>query len=235
MLELSLKRLHVDWTQLYGESRPQLISLPTYPFSKERYWIPATSVNEENFKEQSGAPSSIHPLLQQNKSDLSEQRFSSLFTGQEFFLSDHVVNGLGVLPGVAYLEMAREAVDQAAGFMRQGQSQFKLKNIVWTRPITVCDQPVRVSIALFAQDNETIAYEIYSEAEDGVQAPVIHSQGVAELHMVESVSALDIEALQARCNQGRYSSDKCYTAFKAMGIDYGPAHRGLKVVYAGQG
>ena len=50
-------------------------------------------------------------LLQQNTSDLSEQRYSSTFTGEEFFLTDHVVNGQKVLPGVAYLEMARAAVE----------------------------------------------------------------------------------------------------------------------------
>ena len=60
----------------------------------------------------------IHPLLQQNTSDLTEQRYSSTFTGGEFFLADHVVRGQRVLPGVAYLEMARAAVAAAAGSAR---------------------------------------------------------------------------------------------------------------------
>ncbi len=30
----------VDWKLLYQGSRPQRMSLPTYPFAKERYWIP---------------------------------------------------------------------------------------------------------------------------------------------------------------------------------------------------
>nr|WGD86784.1 polyketide synthase dehydratase domain-containing protein [Bacillus subtilis] len=58
---------------------------------------------------------SIHPLLHQNTSDFSEQKFSSVFTGDEFFLRDHVVRGKPVLPGVAYLEMAYAAINQAAG------------------------------------------------------------------------------------------------------------------------
>ena len=40
------------------------------------------------------------------------QRFSSVFTGEEFFLADHVVKGQRVLPEVAYLELARAAVVQ---------------------------------------------------------------------------------------------------------------------------
>ncbi|GLI04439.1 hypothetical protein YDYSG_04690 [Paenibacillus tyrfis] len=39
LLELWVKGLDVDWEVIYGESRPQRISLPTYPFSKESCWI----------------------------------------------------------------------------------------------------------------------------------------------------------------------------------------------------
>lgn len=39
LLELWVKGLDVDWTKLYGENLPKRISLPTYPFAKDRYWI----------------------------------------------------------------------------------------------------------------------------------------------------------------------------------------------------
>ena len=56
------------------------------------------------FHEKAGASSrGLHPLVHRNTSDLNEQRFSSKFTGQEFFLRDHIVQGLKVLPGVAQL------------------------------------------------------------------------------------------------------------------------------------
>src|SRR5947207_11857724 len=65
-----------------------------------------------------GAASLIHPLLHRNTSDLAEQRYSSTFTGEEFFLADHQVKADGhvdrrMLPGVAYLEMARAAIEHA--------------------------------------------------------------------------------------------------------------------------
>ncbi|WP_420217451.1 phosphopantetheine-binding protein [Paenibacillus elgii] len=34
-----MKGLDVDWEVIYGEARPQRISLPTYPFCKESCWI----------------------------------------------------------------------------------------------------------------------------------------------------------------------------------------------------
>ena len=61
---------------------------------------------------------SVVSLLATAQSDLTEQRYSSTFTGEEFFLADHQVEANGaarkkMLPGVAYLEMARAAVEQA--------------------------------------------------------------------------------------------------------------------------
>ncbi|HYK03298.1 MAG TPA: SDR family NAD(P)-dependent oxidoreductase [Thermoanaerobaculia bacterium] len=39
LLELWVKGLAIDWRRLYGETTPPRISLPTYPFARERYWI----------------------------------------------------------------------------------------------------------------------------------------------------------------------------------------------------
>ena len=39
LLELWVKGLSFDWQRLYGEAKPRRISLPTYPFAKERHWI----------------------------------------------------------------------------------------------------------------------------------------------------------------------------------------------------
>src|SRR5262249_41838624 len=46
----------LDWEQLYGEPKPRKISLPTYPFAREHYWIPKTrdvnTATEEQVEEQ---------------------------------------------------------------------------------------------------------------------------------------------------------------------------------------
>ena len=43
LLELWVKGLSFDWRRLYGEAKPRRISLPTYPFAKERYWVEASA------------------------------------------------------------------------------------------------------------------------------------------------------------------------------------------------
>ncbi|HML90062.1 MAG TPA: SDR family NAD(P)-dependent oxidoreductase [Methylomusa anaerophila] len=232
--DLWVKGFDINWNLLYGDTKPGRISLPTYPFARERYWIQVAKngAGSGGIAAGSGVAAAIHPLLQHNTSDFFEQRFSSTFTGQEFFLADHIVQGQRVLPGVAYLEMARVAVAQAAG-VEPGQAGIRLKNIVWARPVTVGEQPVKVHIGLFPADSGEIFFEIYSQAEAAGAEPIVHSQGSAVLSPVAAAAAIDILTVQAQCNRGALSPSQCYEAFKAMGIDYGPAHRGIETVYVG--
>ena len=283
--------MDVDWHKLYGEGRalPHRISLPTYPFAEQRYWIPQLSEGE-------GTPSSgaddyhaehtrghgpqaaltrvgafrhdpsphavlplppgegtkplpqktegemlvpaLHPMLQRNTSTLAAQRFSSIFTGGEFFLADHVVQGRRVLPGVAYLEMARAAVAFAMESTDEepAVSGVRVKNVVWTKPVVLGEgdgQSIEVHVKLFPEDGGRLDYETYSEPEVGV--PVIHSQGCIVIGAVTSAPHLDLAAVQAQCSDRELSAEECYQAFQAMGIDYGPAHRAIETLYIGSG
>ncbi|NEZ65368.1 SDR family NAD(P)-dependent oxidoreductase [Leptolyngbyaceae cyanobacterium CCMR0082] len=40
LLELWTQGLSIDWTRLYQATPPGIVSLPTYPFARERYWLP---------------------------------------------------------------------------------------------------------------------------------------------------------------------------------------------------
>ncbi|HML90355.1 MAG TPA: SDR family NAD(P)-dependent oxidoreductase [Methylomusa anaerophila] len=234
ILDLWVKGLNVDWHKLYGETKPRRISLPTYPFARERYWLPAIDTKAGGALTAPTIETVLHPLVQRNTSTFSGQRFSSTFTGQEFFLADHIIKGRRVLPGAAYLEMARAAVEQAVEDFQPGRTGIRLQNVVWVRPLAVGEQPVPVHISLYPEDNGEIAYEIYSEPENADAEPIVHSQGSAALSPLAAVPVRDIKVLQAQCSESILVAGECYEAFRAMGIDYGPGHRGIEMVYAGQ-
>ncbi|EGD45651.1 6-deoxyerythronolide-B synthase, partial [Ruminiclostridium papyrosolvens DSM 2782] len=220
----------IDWSGLFGGKRIKRISLPTYPFAKERYWVRETETTPNASPPITGY---IHPLLHQNTSDFSEQRFTSTFTGQEFLLADHVVQGQHLLPGVAYLEMARAAVEQVTGALEGQKIQISLKNIVWMHPITVRHNPARVHIGLYPEENGEITYVIYSQHDEADTERVIHSQGVAMLGPVGEGQRMDLQAIKSECDRGVLSSAQCYEAFSLMGFDYGPGYQGLEKVYLG--
>jgi acyl transferase domain-containing protein len=56
LADLYCQGYEADWEQLYGSEKPRRISLPTYPFARERYWVPAAGQQEALALEDAEAP-----------------------------------------------------------------------------------------------------------------------------------------------------------------------------------
>ena len=139
----------------------------------------------------------LHPLLHRNTSDLRQQRYNSIFTGDEFFLRDHqvAIDDQGVkkvLPAAATLEMARAAVEQAWPAPSESKA-LELRNVVWAQPMVVSESK-QVNIALLANDHDQIDFEIYSPAGD---EEIVHCQGHAVWNGQTASSNLDLAQLRA--------------------------------------
>ncbi|QCT30372.1 SDR family NAD(P)-dependent oxidoreductase [Bacillus velezensis] len=231
LLDLWVKGLDVDWSALY-QRNPGRISLPAYPFAKDRYWVTKADVSlDKTGSAKSEKAARLHPLLHANTSTFTAQRFTSVFSGHEPFFADHIVNGKPVLPGAAALEMTRAAITLAAEDLPGGKTGVRLKQIVWLRPVTALSEGVTLHVKLQPEENGDIAFEAYAEGEE----PLVFFQGKAVLEETERAPVLDVEAVQARCGGRHLSKAECYEAFDSLGITYGPSHQALDAVYAGSG
>lgn len=237
LAELYVKGQEVDWKAIFPKGRIQHVHLPTYPFARERYWIPVEGVSDHAVTAGRAETSYGHPLLHQNTSDFSEQRYSSTFTGAEFFLRDHLVKGRQVLPGVAYLEMAREAVEKASVISSNADSAIRLQHVVWAKPVIVGDHPVQVHIALVPGENGDVSYEVYSQTEKGPGESIIHSQGYAQIYTDPDgeKTRVNMDRLKGQLTRANDTVKYFYETFQRSGIHYGPAHQGIKEVYSGGG
>jgi acyl transferase domain-containing protein/acyl carrier protein len=77
--------LNFDWNKLYGDRKPRRVSLPTYPFAKERYWIEDVRSSEDfdNPLEVDQAMKSIEDIINN--------------IGDDAVLTDHAVEALKLL------------------------------------------------------------------------------------------------------------------------------------------
>ncbi|MGN7997314.1 beta-ketoacyl synthase N-terminal-like domain-containing protein, partial [Chitinophaga sp. 22308] len=217
----SLARLWVrgiipDWKQLYADNKPVKISLPGYPFARERYWMPAVGQASGI----AGSLQQLHPLLHRNTSDLSEQRYTSVYTGKEPFFSDHKVAGEKVLPGVAYLELAR-----VAGELATREKITAFRDVAWLKPIGISDSPREVHIRIHSGQGE-IGYEIYTT--NGMDRQV-HGKGLLD-RQAQSTSSLDIDTVRKRLPWS-LDSAACYNMFLQLGLDYGREFRGIETLF----
>jgi acyl transferase domain-containing protein/acyl carrier protein/2-polyprenyl-3-methyl-5-hydroxy-6-metoxy-1,4-benzoquinol methylase len=209
--------VETNWASLYPNGLPSRISLPTYPFIKDRYWIPI--VNDGIVQH---GQTNLHPLLHSNDSDLNEQKFISTYTGKEDFLTQCEITNYKELPSSALLELAREAGERS---LRQRITQ--LRNVSWIDPIRVNGVPANVQINLFNAGNE-IGYEIYTKhKENKVQ---LNGQGLLNTEFQQPHDQKDIENL---IQHYQYSLEKeaLYILFAKAGKNYAADFQGVEILY----
>ena len=213
--------VEIDWRLLYQTHTPTRVSLPTHTFIGERYWLPEVSIQEGGAGSKEAKDTALHPLLDSNESTFHEQCFQKVFSEADIFLKDHVVNGLKILPGVIYLEMAR-----ISGNLSNRNSYIRsIHNIVWIRPIVLSKPTQEVLISLFSQKN-TIHCRVTTPGEDGQR--LVH----AECNMnYEEVSKkehnaewVDIDSLRDRFSASLTKAE-CYELLQTVGYSYGSAYQ----------
>ena len=209
----------IDWPKFQENSRGKRIPLPTYPFARERYWLPTSSTTLAR-----GPLAKLHPLIDENTSDLEEQKFTTRFDGSEFFLNDHVIKGRKLLPGVAVLEMAR-----AAGELAGKRPVRKITNTSWTSPVVFApDSESEINISLYP-DRDDVLYHVWSLRPDGSRE--VHAQGTLVFAGDAAIAeSLDLKAVLARCPE-RLDKDECYRQFDEHGFNYGHSFRSIQELH----
>ncbi|KAA1246068.1 SDR family NAD(P)-dependent oxidoreductase [Aquimarina sp. RZ0] len=214
--QLWIRGVTIDWGLFYEKGHtPNRISLPTYPFARERYWIP-----DQSFDLSSRSKDVLHPLLHHNESTLEAQKYTSIYTGKESFLLDHKVGGAKVLPGVAYLELAR-----IAGDLSIGSSVTQLKDITWMRPIWVNNSPEKISISIYPVE-DGFGYDVYSNKSE----EQLHSQGKLSIDSFSAVPAYNLPSLKSQFTKSK-EKDWCYDFFKGIGLFYGTSFQGIEQLW----
>ncbi|UNL93527.1 hypothetical protein CPY53_08065 [Paenibacillus polymyxa] len=197
LAQLWVKGLDIEWTLLHSHAKPQRVSLPTYPFEKQRYWVPDTKIQATTKEERI---SRLHPLLHENTSILSEQRFCTAFTGQEFFVKEEQGTDYKIVPAEVLVEMARAAVKWSTENQPEEHKYIRLENMVWGSPILIQTETIQVTIAIYAEEQNEISFEIYQAGKQGQEIKV-YSQGYASLKDSMDLNYVDLQAARMECNQ----------------------------------
>ncbi|OHX14652.1 hypothetical protein BI347_14895 [Chromobacterium sphagni] len=153
--------------------------------------------------------------------------FQTVLSEQDFFLRDHRVLGDAVLPGSAYLEMAR-----AAALNSEFPQVAGLRNVVWRAPAIVGNQPYPIRIAL-AGSGQKFHFSVHG----GEQGECLHCQGdivaAAEGERRAAPSPLQTGALMARCGQ-TWTGAELYAFFDRQGMRYGDSFRCIEMLGRGE-
>jgi acyl transferase domain-containing protein/SAM-dependent methyltransferase len=206
--DLYMRGLDLDVEQFYRDGRGCRISLPTYPFAREQYWIApkaTSSVVVSNAKEP------IHPLISAEVSASTGRVFAFRPKGDEFFVTDHVIQGQCILAAAVSLEIGWAA----GGMVRSAPTH--LRRVTWRRPL-IGNRPEGLEIRV-EPDGDDLHFEIGTGADKPSVSGIV-------CYGAPSVAAetIDLVALRARCLDS-LSGAECYDRYKLLGFDYGPGFR----------
>ncbi|MER7708904.1 SDR family NAD(P)-dependent oxidoreductase [Kitasatospora sp. NPDC097605] len=220
----ALARIHVqghpvDWTALFGGARRPHAVLPTYPFQRRRYWLEPTAAAADAGGLGLGAVR--HPILGAVVRPAGSD--GVLLTGSVSlathpWLADHVAHGTVLAPGAALLELAIRAGDEVGTPV--------VEELVVEAPLVLPGHgAVQLQVALGEAD------------EQGARTVAVHSRPGADAEWTRHASGLlsdravpRPDAVEPPADAETVGAEQAYDLLAAVGLDYGPAFRGLTTV-----
>ncbi|MFF9687117.1 amino acid adenylation domain-containing protein [Streptomyces sp. NPDC014623] len=222
-----------DWSPLTGQRPARRVSLPGYAFAPVPHpyqaRVPHARATAGPRPDAAPGTSLAHPLLHENVSRLDGQRYRSAFSGDEFVLRDHVVDGKKLLPAVASLEMActavRRALPEAAG------QRTVVKNVTWARPVVVGDGGRQVEFTLTRDATVPAGPLGFALLTDGDQVCV---QGRATTEAAAPPPRVGLGDLRDRLRLRPLAGEDVYAHIARAGVAYGPGFRLVHILHRGE-
>ncbi|HEY0993168.1 MAG TPA: amino acid adenylation domain-containing protein [Kofleriaceae bacterium] len=227
----------VDWTKLYT-APGRVVALPSYPWQRERFWhearpTAATAIDR--------ADPSAHPLLgapvvlAHAPRHRVWQAIADL--GRLPYIDDHRVQGLAVLPGAAYVEMAMAAAAQVFGAEKRALSEFEFHRLLF-----VPEDGARILQTSVVIDGDLTGatFEVHSRPADATDAPwTLHASAridaiaATEASTEVATDPAAIGAIQERCPATIAAAD-FYREFAERGNQWGPRFQGIAALWRGE-
>ncbi len=190
----------------------RFVDLPSYPWQRERHWLPATSEGYRLIERKR-----IHPLLGWPLKDAVAGWENLLDPRTQPWLGDHCVGGAVVLPGAAYIEMALAAAREHFG----GQTQ-ELEEIDIVSPVVFDGEHGRsIRLDLNPRDG---GFQIRSRQRLSDDEWALNASG----RLLGAVSGyVESDPLPPSEADEALDGATHYRLASALGLDYGPVFQGM--------
>ena len=231
---------YVDWCALFERSCATRVTLPTYPFQRERYWVdPGTGTMGEMAL--AGQHATGHPLLGAAVTLADDGGWlltGSLSLQTHSWLADHVAVGIALLPGTAFVEIALQA-----GALAGCET---ISELTLGAPLVLPEQggvQVQVSVGKLDADGRCpIAIysrprEVFDDGSVDRGDWTMHAEGVLAQQGVSSVDTPSDERIELHGgtwippDAQPLAIEELYDQAAERGLEYGPAFQRLRAVW----
>ncbi|HMQ31650.1 MAG TPA: amino acid adenylation domain-containing protein [Chloroflexaceae bacterium] len=153
------------------------------------------------------------------------------------YLDHHRVQGVVVLPGTGYIEIALAAATEVLGPGPRYLGNIAFKQLLFLPP----DSPRTLQVILIPGPTEEIAFQVYSRPTGSISAPggkwTLHATGTIHQGWTDGdapePAPIKVGDLQARCVEQLAGPD-FYEEFGERGNQWGPCFQGIARLWRGQ-
>jgi acyl transferase domain-containing protein/acyl carrier protein len=206
------------------------ISLPTYPFSRERHWFTAASAHAPREAVAGHPLLGVHSQLASQSGVHVWQRDISLATHR--WLEDHRVQDAIIVPASAYIEMAIAAAAQVFG-----DGPVCVREIENLKPLILQkDIAHRLQTALRVDADGTAHFTVHGRPAANAESPWtgIMTARVSRIAPADVVADAALEKIRQRA-VNELAGAAFYAALATKGNQWGPAFQGIQHLWRGAG
>ncbi|WP_160670955.1 type I polyketide synthase [Clostridium sp. C8-1-8] len=222
----------IDWKIIYKSENRHRISIPVYPLERIRYWANPKDFGEKN--NELTTKQLEYPLIDRVLADSMNERIyiTELSVDKHWIVQEHRFMGNYVVPGVAYVEWAREACSDYAG-----SNNISLEDVTFLTPLVVLENEVKEVQTIISKEKDSLKFSIVSKlrTEDNpIDAEwIIHSEGRAYVDMEQSKpQKYDINEIIKKCSRKIDNVDQLVDISTKIGpFDFGGRWYNLAEVY----
>ncbi|MDM3870606.1 SDR family NAD(P)-dependent oxidoreductase [Porticoccus sp. W117] len=177
-------------------------------------------------KAESHSESASHPLFEQRVAVIDGGQETQILLGHfspktDWFLDEHrTADGQAILPGTAYIELARAALAECGE-----QAPFEIRELMFFRALYIADEESRQVRVKLQKTERGYQFEVQSEQtqNDGAKGWQRHAQGAIVFKSVMQPQSVVLEDILARCNlQPGNNNAPAIRSRQQDHLDFGP-------------
>lgn len=210
----------IDHAALFEGQAVKRLSLPTYCFAKDHYWVKPTTISQTMTQQHA------QPLFSLER---CADGFKVAFDQNAYVFEQHKVNGQKVLPGVMIVELLRSAL----AMLSPVTTKWSLYNLVWVHPVLEHYYNELYLKILPIQGGQSSDFELLNQSD--TNQPKVLSQGSVDYlsNQLDEVT-VDVEMFRSITGQSQWSAQQCYDLTEQQGLQHGPLMRALRQVVVDQ-
>jgi acyl transferase domain-containing protein/NADPH:quinone reductase-like Zn-dependent oxidoreductase/acyl carrier protein len=222
--QLYVHGVKVDWAGFDRDYRRRKVSLPTYPFQRERFMVD----RKARPSARTDSTEVLHPLAERRleSPSLKDVVFEThLYANSPVFVGDHRVFGKVIFPGTGYLEAVRAAAE-----LGLGGTAWTIEDVVIGQALALNDaEGKRLQVVLSPLDKGTARFQVFSAAPSSGQPDKwrLHASGALRNETeIGPPQRIEIDAIQRDMEE--LGAEPFYADYERRGLGFGPRFRGVQ-------